>query len=185
MREDFSMSDNNINTKDFVIGTLVGSIIGASAALLLAPKSGKELRGDINEGAIQVKYRANDWKEKAYTTGSEFRKKAMDTTSDLTSAVKEKTDEVRESAMNLAGEAKEKGQHLKQQATEKAQELKSNAAKKAEDVKQTAETKVDEQKAKLENEEVLDVIEDAAKAIKNDKAPKKTASAPKKEQAKK
>lgn len=44
------MSDNNMNGKDFVLGALVGGIIGAAAALLLAPKSGRELRQDIGEG---------------------------------------------------------------------------------------------------------------------------------------
>ncbi|GAJ99426.1 YtxH domain-containing protein [Geomicrobium sp. JCM 19055] len=47
------MSD--MNTKDFLIGTLIGGIVGASAALLFAPKSGKELRGDISEGASTAK----------------------------------------------------------------------------------------------------------------------------------
>ena len=32
--------DNGINTKDFLIGALVGGIVGAVTALLLAPKSG-------------------------------------------------------------------------------------------------------------------------------------------------
>lgn len=35
--------------KDLLVGAVVGSVLGAVAALLLAPKSGKELRGDIAE----------------------------------------------------------------------------------------------------------------------------------------
>lgn len=95
------MSENNINMKDFVIGTFVGTIVGASIALVFAPKSGKELRGDINEGAQQVKNRAGDWKEiaqekssdwkdKAFTTSVEFKKRAMDTTSNITKNVSQK-----------------------------------------------------------------------------------------------
>jgi gas vesicle protein len=41
---------NNMNGKDFLIGVLVGSIIGASVAFLMAPKSGRELRQDLSEG---------------------------------------------------------------------------------------------------------------------------------------
>ncbi|WGU94878.1 YtxH domain-containing protein [Paenibacillus dendritiformis] len=40
--------------KKFWIGTLVGSVVGSVAALLLAPKSGRELRADIAEGAQQL-----------------------------------------------------------------------------------------------------------------------------------
>ena len=39
------------NAKDFLIGTLIGGIVGSLTALLLAPKSGKELRGDFNNQA--------------------------------------------------------------------------------------------------------------------------------------
>lgn len=42
------MSSNN-NTKGFLIGFLAGGAIGAIVALLTAPKSGKELRGDIKQ----------------------------------------------------------------------------------------------------------------------------------------
>ena len=60
---------DNINSKDFIIGTLIGSIVGASVALLFAPKSGKELRDDINHGAIQARDRANEWKDTAIVKG--------------------------------------------------------------------------------------------------------------------
>ncbi|WP_156291537.1 YtxH domain-containing protein [Oceanobacillus salinisoli] len=94
--------NNNINTKDFIIGTLVGTIVGASCALIFAPKSGRELRGDINQGALQAKDRAGDWKgiaqeksadwkDKAFTTSAEIKKRAMDTTSHLTKNVSQKT----------------------------------------------------------------------------------------------
>src|SRR5690625_506984 len=93
---------DNINSKDFIIGTLIGGIVGAGVALFLAPKSGKELRGDLNQGAMQVKDRAYEWKdvaqdkgddlkEKAYVKGSELKKKAVDQTSELTKTVSQKT----------------------------------------------------------------------------------------------
>lgn len=99
------MSENNINTKDFIIGTFVGTIVGASVALFFAPKSGRELRGDISQGAVQVKDRAEDWKEiaqekgsdwkdKAFTTSAEIKKRAMDTTSNLTKNVSQKTQDL-------------------------------------------------------------------------------------------
>ena len=38
----------------FLAGFLLGSLIGASTALLLAPKSGEELRGQINDEATRI-----------------------------------------------------------------------------------------------------------------------------------
>jgi len=42
------------STKGFLFGALAGAIVGSVTALLFAPKSGKELRGDIAEGAQKV-----------------------------------------------------------------------------------------------------------------------------------
>ncbi|WP_159881400.1 YtxH domain-containing protein [Paenibacillus puerhi] len=47
------MSEEN-KGKEFLVGAVVGSILGAITALLLAPKSGKELRSDIAEGYQQA-----------------------------------------------------------------------------------------------------------------------------------
>jgi len=45
------MSERNGRGKDFLLGAIVGGVLGAVTALLLAPKSGKELRADISEQA--------------------------------------------------------------------------------------------------------------------------------------
>ena len=37
------------DTRDFVVGMLIGGMVGAAAALLLAPMAGPELRGEIKE----------------------------------------------------------------------------------------------------------------------------------------
>lgn len=79
------MAENN-NSRDFTVGVILGAVIGASTALLFAPKSGRETRSDLSMGAQQMKYRAgefkdmaaeksSDWKDKAYTTGSELKRK--------------------------------------------------------------------------------------------------------------
>ncbi|MGO4495892.1 YtxH domain-containing protein [Paenibacillus sp. 2RAB27] len=45
---------NGKKGKDLLIGAVVGGLVGAAAALLFAPKSGRELRSDIAEGATVV-----------------------------------------------------------------------------------------------------------------------------------
>ena len=47
--------ESSVNMKDFVIGALVGGIVGAAAGLLLAPKAGRELRGDVAHQAVNIK----------------------------------------------------------------------------------------------------------------------------------
>lgn len=64
---------------------LIGSGIGAAAALLLAPKSGCELRGDISKAA----------------------RKGYDETKDLTNRLKERSDDLYHSLKEKADEAYE------------------------------------------------------------------------------
>ena len=47
--------DDRLHAKDFVIGALVGGILGAAVALLLAPKTGSELRNDVAVQAVTLK----------------------------------------------------------------------------------------------------------------------------------
>jgi gas vesicle protein len=42
----------------FIIGLALGALVGAAAALLLAPESGEELRKDIGEKSDELKTRA-------------------------------------------------------------------------------------------------------------------------------
>lgn len=47
--------EETINMKDFVIGALVGGIIGAATGLLLAPKTGRDLRSDVATQAVNIR----------------------------------------------------------------------------------------------------------------------------------
>lgn len=51
------MSKNNGST--FILGAIVGGIVGAATALVLAPKTGQELRQQLNEQASFVKEKTN------------------------------------------------------------------------------------------------------------------------------
>lgn len=71
--------------KTFLWGALTGTVTGAVSALLLAPKSGKELRQDISETAHKVGDKTVEWGRQAGTAVQSFRSK----TSTLASDVKE------------------------------------------------------------------------------------------------
>jgi len=76
------MSDKNMNGKDFLLGAVVGSAVGALAALLLAPKSGRELRGDISTQVGNVsdktKQLASTVSEKTQSIASDFNVKRIE-----------------------------------------------------------------------------------------------------------
>ena len=84
-------SNNHINTKDFLIGTLVGGIVGALTALFLAPKSGKELRGDLNDHAYLLREKTESLRETAIEKSSEITSTVKDKTSALSKKVSEQS----------------------------------------------------------------------------------------------
>ncbi|PLR79147.1 YtxH domain-containing protein [Bacillus sp. V3-13] len=107
-----NFNDNNGGTsRDFVLGAIIGGVVGAATALLLAPKSGKELRSDLNEQASMLKEKTNEYCEAAMTKGSE-----------LATQAKEKTGQLRETAMAKGGElasvAKQTTSSIAQQSTD-------------------------------------------------------------------
>lgn len=69
---------DNSNSRDFVTGAIIGGLAGALAALLLAPKSGKELRGTLNEQTSTLKGKTDKLRETAITKGSELANVAKD-----------------------------------------------------------------------------------------------------------
>ncbi|MGM9927101.1 MAG: YtxH domain-containing protein [Bacillus sp. (in: firmicutes)] len=100
-------SGDSINTKDFMIGALIGGITGALAALLLAPKSGRELRQDLNEGAKHLTERTEKLRKTAAERGSEFAEAAKCKTSNLTEAVSKQSAVILDNVKSLRH--KEKG----------------------------------------------------------------------------
>jgi gas vesicle protein len=45
----------------FLAGIGLGALIGAAAGMLLAPKTGDELRGDLNEKFKELKGKTEEW----------------------------------------------------------------------------------------------------------------------------
>lgn len=54
------MSQNCNKSLDFIMGALVGGLLGGATSLLVAPKSGKELREDISDAYEDITEKAQE-----------------------------------------------------------------------------------------------------------------------------
>jgi len=89
------VSENqNKSSKSFIMGAIVGGIVGAVTALLLAPKSGKEMREDINEQAAVLKERSLQLKDTAVEKGSEWISIAKEKSSEIAKTVNKQSQQV-------------------------------------------------------------------------------------------
>lgn len=86
--------EKGINAKDFLIGALVGGIVGALTALLLSPKSGKEIRGDLNMQARAIKEKSSRLAESAKTKGAEFVEAAKEKSATIGQAISKQSSQV-------------------------------------------------------------------------------------------
>ena len=87
------MSDNN-DFVSFLAGMVIGGLVGAAAAMLLAPQSGEETRALISDKGIELK-------DKAVDVGQDMQlraEKALETTrvqlEDVVDELKSRTDEL-------------------------------------------------------------------------------------------
>jgi gas vesicle protein len=66
------MANDSGSVKGFLLGLFAGSAIGAALALLYAPKSGRELRGDIRKRTDELVEDAEEYVSSARTKAVEL-----------------------------------------------------------------------------------------------------------------
>lgn len=95
--QDFTKINDSIygeeraHVKDFVIGAFVGGIVGAAAALLLAPKPGSELRNDVAVQAVTLKEKSVEFSGTAKEKTTQFSNQLKEQSATLVEKVKAKT----------------------------------------------------------------------------------------------
>ena len=108
------MSSHNRNnagmerTKGFVVGLLLGSAIGAGAALLNAPQTGKRTRRQLKRKATKLQKQAKHTMEDAQDRVHETREHVMEQAEEA----QKRAEAVREDAEDRAEELKEKGNEM-------------------------------------------------------------------------
>ncbi|WP_071460411.1 YtxH domain-containing protein [Bacillus massilinigeriensis] len=83
-REYNNKVNNERGSKDFVTGAVIGGLAGAVAALLLAPKSGREMRSTLNDQTTALLGKTEKLRETAMEKGSSLASTAKDKASTLT-----------------------------------------------------------------------------------------------------
>lgn len=107
------MDNKGSTTSSFLMGVLVGGVAGAVVALLLAPKSGKELRRDIAETGEGLLDKAGDFlgkKEEQVTDGlNEGRLRAER----IVTSARQQAESILSNAETVLTEARQRAQKVK------------------------------------------------------------------------
>jgi gas vesicle protein len=141
----------------FLLGTIVGAAVAGITALLFAPKSGKELRGDIADQAEEAKYQAKEYIDIAKEKGVELKETAETASSDYLENASTTFGKVVDQVKGGANKTGENLEAIKQEAAATAEDVKETVAEgkerdleitkeAAEDVKETVEEGVEEGK---------------------------------------
>lgn len=89
--------------KDFLLGAVVGGLLGAVTALLLAPKSGKELRADLAEQAQTVSVKTQEIASNVSSKTQELASQLGSKTQELAKQVSSQTGDLLQKAKEVAG----------------------------------------------------------------------------------
>ncbi|WP_019720691.1 YtxH domain-containing protein [Heyndrickxia coagulans] len=104
------MSEEQMSTKDFLTGAIVGGVVGAAVALMLAPKSGKELREDLSGQVETIKGKTDGWREFATEKGTQLASQAAEKTKQVRDFAVQKGSQLKDSAVQTAQQAKDKAE---------------------------------------------------------------------------
>ena len=102
MYEGETYIDSGSRGNEFMIGLLVGTAVGAAVGLLLAPKSGAELRHQIVDYSEKFRRRAGETYERASEAVNDLAQRGRETVNDLAQKGREAVQRGRETVEQTA-----------------------------------------------------------------------------------
>ncbi|MCX7737046.1 MAG: YtxH domain-containing protein [Candidatus Kapabacteria bacterium] len=118
-------------TKGFVIGAIIGGAIGAITALLLAPKSGRELRQDLAQKSNELYGLASDYitkiEENVGSSISATVNEGKLRAENIIASAKRQAGEILSNAEKVLSDAKSKAANIKEDIQEKIDNIKDAA----------------------------------------------------------
>ena len=146
------MSEQNSSnyTKGFLLGALVGGAVGAITALLLAPKSGRELREDIAMRSSEFYDKATDYfnevEGNVSTAVSNTVNEGKVRANNIISSAKRQAESILQNAEKVLHDAKTKAEQTKDLVQDKIEHLREAAKASAEVFKNEMKTPLQEEK---------------------------------------
>jgi len=137
------MSGNNESgnyTRGFIIGAIVGGVSGAITALLLAPKSGIELRKDISDQSVEY-----------YTKAADYFKTMEDKVGDGINEGKLKAHGIMENARHKAEDILHDAENVLKDARSKASTAKEQIQDRIENIRDAAKAGTDAFKSEMKS----------------------------------
>lgn len=83
-----------VSTKDFLLGAIIGGVVGAATALLVTQKSSKELRDSINDKTASMKTMADSLQKSAKVKVSDIKEITRDKTYSLKQSLSQQSSEI-------------------------------------------------------------------------------------------
>ena len=115
------MSEKNSDLGAFLAGFVIGGLVGAATALILAPQSGEETRNKIRETSGQLSQSSNEYlqnySQKATEMAQPYRERANVALNDARTRLSETGGKVQEQARTALDSSKEKATQLKDQVS--------------------------------------------------------------------
>jgi gas vesicle protein len=89
------------SSKNFIAGAVIGGVVGAAAALLLAPKAGKEIRSDLNNQVNNLLEKTNLLSDDVFEKSNGLAAATKEKTASLSKAVVQQSKELVNKAKGL------------------------------------------------------------------------------------
>jgi gas vesicle protein len=114
-------------TKGFLLGALVGGAVGAVTALLLAPKSGEELREDIARRSGEIYGKASDYLSTARDEAENMVNQGRKQADKIVNSARNQAENLMHDAEQMIQEAKYRAANAKEQVTESVSRVRDAA----------------------------------------------------------
>lgn len=96
-------NESSMGSREFMVGAVIGGLVGAAAALFLAPKSGRELRDTINQQAGSVKEKTVQLKDNVVSKSTDIVNMTKEKSASITQTVTQQKDNLLNKAKSLTG----------------------------------------------------------------------------------
>jgi gas vesicle protein len=115
------MSENNNELGSFLAGFVIGGLVGAATALILAPQSGQDTRSQIAGKSQELREQSGErfqqYRDLAGSRTQEYRERAGSTIADARGRLQETSSPVLEQARIVLDSGKERAAQVKDQVT--------------------------------------------------------------------